>query len=552
MYITKIKNGNEKTTIHGHSDKLVSGNIVKGINTIDSFSFSLLPSNPGFSKIKDFSTLVDVYNTNKKRHEFQGRVLYSRPAMDESGLITKEVICESFLGYLCDSRQKYVEARNWTVRELLQTILDCHNSQVEDDKHFTIGELTVEDPNDNLYIGIQRESTWKTIEEKLIKKLGGEIRFRVVDDVLYLDYLKEIGEKRTTKIRKSKNMKSISQENDPTSFVTRLIPLGAKLRDEEGNETEDRLDITSVNDGLEYIDVEEAIKDYGIHVEYAYFDDVHSAAALLQKGRDWLVDNNRVQVKYSITALDLSLLGIDIDDLNVHDYHPIENDLLGINDTARIIKKNINVCDETSSTIEVGDKFKTLTDIQNEQIGKFDDISQKIEETKSEMKANDQQIRNSISSESISILNTSREYIMSALREYVETGDFETFKSSVESQFSVLAGEITLKFTNATQEINNVNMDLQTKYSEISKYIRATINGVEIGSTENPIKLILDNDEIKFMNNGVAFGRWDGENFYTGNIVVNVNERAQFGNFAFYPRSNGSLSFLKVGKKDGD
>jgi hypothetical protein len=45
----------------------------------------------------------------------------------------------------------------------------------------------------------------------------------------------------------------------------------------------------------------------------------------------------------------------------------------------------------------------------------------------------------------------------------------------------------------------------------------------------------------------VAYGSWDGDNFYTGNLVIRVSERAQLGNFAFVPRSDGSLMFLKVG-----
>ena len=52
---------------------------------------------------------------------------------------------------------------------------------------------------------------------------------------------------------------------------------------------------------------------------------------------------------------------------------------------------------------------------------------------------------------------------------------------------------------------------------------------------------------IEFRKNGVAIGWWDGTDFHTGNIVVEVQERAQFGNFAFVPRTDGSLSFLKVG-----
>ena len=41
-------------------------------------------------------------------------------------------------------------------------------------------------------------------------------------------------------------------------------------------------------------------------------------------------------------------------------------------------------------------------------------------------------------------------------------------------------------------------------------------------------------------------GYWDGNNFYGGNLMIRVDERAQFGNFAAIPRSNGNLSWLKV------
>ena len=63
---------------------------------------------------------------------------------------------------------------------------------------------------------------------------------------------------------------------------------------------------------------------------------------------------------------------------------------------------------------------------------------------------------------------------------------------------------------------------------------------------ENSLKLKLDNDMIQFTKNGTPIGWWDGNDFHTGNIVVEVNERAQFGNFAFTPRSDGSLMLLKV------
>lgn len=365
MYIVTIQNGNTITEIHGKNEKAYSGSVVKGINAIDSFSFSLLPSNAGFNELHDFQTLVKVYNTNKQRYEFHGRVLYSSTAMSESGLITKEVTCESYMGFLCDSIQGYVDTRNWTVMGLLEYIIAVHNSQVEDYKKIQIGTVNVTDPNDNLYVGIQYKNTWETLKEKLLDTLGGEIRLRVVGDVIYLDYLVQIGERKSVAIALSRNMKAITREKDPSQYITRLLPLGSK----KSEDSEERIDISSVNNGGKYIDDESAIAKYGIHVGVVEFDDVTEPQNLLSKGEAWLAENNKLLVKYSATALDLSLIGLDIDDIDVYNYYPIKNALLGIDDEARIIKKNINICKEVDSTVEFGDKFETFSDLQLKQNG---------------------------------------------------------------------------------------------------------------------------------------------------------------------------------------
>ena len=367
MYIVQIRNGELVTEIHGLKEELRSGKIAQGINTIDSFTFSMLPDNAGFSLINEFTTHVEVYNTNRGRFDFIGRVLYAETTMDESGLISKTVTCESIFGYLCDSQQTYVDTQNWTVAGLLQHMIDCHNSQVEDYKKFKLGTVTASDSNNNLYQAVQRENTWNAIKSKLIDKIGGELQFRVEEDGIYIDYLEQIGEVKETEIALSVNMKSITREQDPTAFITRLIPLGCKQKDSEGNETEQRLDITSVNGGINYVEDAEAVAVYGIHVGFMEWDDVTDPGNLKNKGEAWLKENNKVQVKYSITALDLSLIGLAMDDFSVGNTHPIKNGLIAIDDMARIIKKNVDICEEVKSTIEVGDNFKSLSDIQREQ-----------------------------------------------------------------------------------------------------------------------------------------------------------------------------------------
>lgn len=146
------------------------------------------------------------------------------------------------------------------------------------------------------------------------------------------------------------------------------------------------------------------------------------------------------------------------------------------------------------------------------------------------------------------VLNTAEEFTVNALTNYVETSAYEEFRSSTESSLTQTSEQLALDFQKTTEQITQVNGDLQSVSEKIEKHFEFTVNGLIIKAGEGSMNLVLDNDIIRFIKNGQEFGWWDGVDFHTGNIVVEVNERAQFGNFAFVPRSNGSLSFLKVGE----
>lgn len=157
-------------------------------------------------------------------------------------------------------------------------------------------------------------------------------------------------------------------------------------------------------------------------------------------------------------------------------------------------------------------------------------------------------IRESMTTQKTEIISDCKSIILSALETYVESGEYDEFKQTVSSQLELLADRITMTFSAVSQQVTDVDGDMQTKFNELYKYITFSgENAITIGSSDSSIKLVLDNDQILFTKDDVTFGSWDGNNFHTGNIVVDVNERAQFGNFAFLPNSDGSLSFVKVG-----
>lgn len=170
-------------------------------------------------------------------------------------------------------------------------------------------------------------------------------------------------------------------------------------------------------------------------------------------------------------------------------------------------------------------------------------IHSKIEQTADRIRL---EVNDEIAGKSASITTNCESIILAAGENYAKTGDLDSFKNEVSTQLSVLEGEIQMKFEAASDQTNDVSDTLNQTNSDLAKYFDFSLDGLVIKAGEGEMQLHLDNDIVRFMKNGEQFGWWDGVNFHTGNLYVDVYERAQFGNFAYVPRSDGSLSFLKV------
>ena len=360
MYDVKLINGEEETHINIASTNKraprITGTIHKEINAVDDFSFLISINNPGIHKINALSTLVEVINTKTNELEFKGRVLLPVPNMDSNGLISMKVTCESELGYLMDSIAMYAEFHDISVRDYLSKLIENHNNQVSADKRFEVGIIEI---TANLYRYWSYGTTLETIKEDLIDKLGGEIRIRYENNVRYLDYLNEIGSHSNTEVRLAKNLITLEQEQDPTELVTRLIPLGSKLED-----SDERLTIGSINNGLNYIDDTDLIRKFGIIVKTETWDDVTEQTNLLRKGQEFLKNNNKIKKAHKVSALDLSLIGLDFESFKVGNYHPVINELMGIDEDLRIVAQKIVIESPESSDLTIGDEFVNLKDYQ--------------------------------------------------------------------------------------------------------------------------------------------------------------------------------------------
>lgn len=542
--------------------KIIDGKIVEGINTINSFSFSMLPNNPRFNELFSYTTKIYVIKIKDNRRVFYGRVVKPKVSMESDGSFSKTIECEDRMGYLCDSLMDYLPEQYWNVknttyhedgsidkRGVLEFVLSIHNKKQPDEKKIYVGEVDIEDTDNVLYFGMQQhKNAFDTLKEKLIEHLGGELRLREgTDGKLYLDYLKEAGEVKTTSIALKKNMQKLSKETDPTSFITRLYPLGNKIKktveEKDGSiteiETDERITCAEANDGIPYVDDEEGIRTYGIIEGYRIYDHVVYPRTLLNHARVTLATNNKVKQKHVITALDLSTIGLDIDSFEVGNYHPIKNSLVGVDDTLRIIKKTTNINQPETSQLEIGDKYATLTELQLKRENSLkEEVNRTIETVSNNAQYNVAKTSNYLTS----LINQFTDRIEQIIREEtVSVSDFETYKTSISTEFDQTKDSFDFIFKNIQQEIKDVNGVVSTNQNKMVKYIRFEDGNIILGLVGNEVLLKESNDRISFLQNNIEVAYFSNNKLFVTN--AEFTNGLKIFELEFTRESNGSYTF---------
>lgn len=361
MFKVTILNGDETFLIHDDDStsielpRISGGKVVKSINSVDSFTFTMYPDNPGYKKLNPLTTSIKVRNTQTRENIFIGRVLKCPDSMDSNGLICRQVTCEGRLGWLYDSVQPYKEFSDQTPAATLEMFLKNHNAQVGDDKKIELGQVTVTKTVGYHYV-VNYDKTMDCIADKLIGKFGGEIQLRDKDGKVYIDYLDSIGHGTDMTIELAVNLKSISREVDETAVITRLYPLGAKKDD-----TDERVSISAVNGGVAYLQNDELAKKYGVICGTQTWDDITTPAMLLSTAKTWFKTANLSKTQYQITALDLSQIDKSFEQFELGCWYRVKNSLMGIDADLRIIGVTIDIDSPQSSQLTFGDKFETLS-----------------------------------------------------------------------------------------------------------------------------------------------------------------------------------------------
>ena len=331
------------------------------LNDSGTFECEVPVTNPEYGNIKNRISMIQVLKDEKEI--FYGEVRESEK--DFYG--TKQVYAVGELAFLFDSIQPQAKYQDMTSRQLLETWLNIHNSQVEDKKKFYVGMVTVHDSNDSLYRFTNQETTLDCIREKLCEKLGGYLRIRKVDGKRYLDLvtLEEYGKICEQYIEFGENLLDYSENVSASDLYTCVIPKGARLDESPIEGLEAYVDITSVNDGKDYLYSEDAVAVYGWNRCVVSWDDVTQPENLKKKGEDWLKDNQFETMVLELTAADLSMLDSSIESFELGDTVPVYSKPHGMDRTFPVQKLEFHLLDPSQDKLELGSTMKLSYTDQN-------------------------------------------------------------------------------------------------------------------------------------------------------------------------------------------
>lgn len=539
------------------------------VNTVGEASFTIHHNHPYYDALKPLKSVFEI--SDEIGVIFRGRMTNNSLDFYNS----KAVDLEGSMAYFNDSMVKpfafpndfldnadFIEANdNGNVVEFfLKWLIDNHNSQVQEFQQFKLGNVTVADPNNYITRSNEKhDNTWNVLKSKLFESaLGGYLCIRYEKDGNYIDYVSEFELTNTQEITYGENLLDLKNEFAAGETFTAMLPIGATLEaeDEKTTVTIENLDdetiagdIVKTGDTIYSIS---AVEKYGwiyAPIAESTWDDVTEARNLLNKAIEKLTGKGQLLSNtLEFSAVDLHFTDKQIQSFRMYRNIQVTSTPHGQDELYPLTKLDLDLSNPQNIKISVGKITLTMTDETNKNHA---NVTERVEAAEKDIEENRNQISVTLNTalyECTKMINDSQSIIMSALNSYCETGNLEEFIKTVESQLKVLPNKIEAVFKETTEHINDVNGDLQKTVEKLEKHFDFNVDGLTIKSgDQNTMQILIDNDIVSFTKNGQQFGWWDGVDFHTGNIIIDVSEKAQFGNFAFVPRSDGSLSFLKVG-----
>ena len=549
-------------------------------NQPDTFEFTLPFTNPFVNSIEKMRTEIRV--TRDDELMFCGVVCEDTLNFDNS----RSVKCKGDLFFLSQSIIRPYSFQG-SVKDYFKLLIDAHNTESE--RKFYVGNVTVTDPNDYIVRASSDYPTvYKEITDKCIGIMGGYLVIRYVDGKRYIDYLDDYMTVNEQTVEFAMNISDVTVDSDILEMATVLIPRGANIESKENEEdqqsSEKRIDITSVNNGKDYIQDDESVARYGRIMKVETWDDVTLPENLLKKAKKRLKELSSMTKVITIKAVDVSAIK-NGSSFNLHQYIHVISKPNGIDDLYLPTKIDMNLFSPDSNSIELtvssmthnetntrrtvhGSFIDTAGSIENNTYEKLnrivEDYSSKIWQEKNAISA---EVAESVSRKAAVTMSANapespnagdvwintdgnvmcwydgNEWIEATnegLEKFINT-TFKTYVEQTSKQFSFV-------IESYTSRIDSVENRLTEQLKPVRTYFKMKDDGLHIAKSGSSSEIVYGNDKISLCESGQEIAYIKQHKMYITDIEVTNSLR--IGNYAFSPRKNGSVDF-KIYKKEG-
>ncbi len=511
-------------------------------------SFLLQPEHPYVDKLRKMSGVVEL--TDGATPIYRGRItrdtidFYGVHTVETEGLLAclNDSIIEPFAypeDFTEDTGYQEAAASGNVVEYLFYWLLGQHNAQVSVEQQLKPGTCTVTDPNN--YItrsSTDYQTTMEAIRGKLFgSSLGGHLLIRYEADGNYLDYYADLPLTNTQPVEFAANLLDLTTELDGTGIYTAILPLG------KDGLTIAELSDTDLTDDLvksgKIIYSKSGIAAHGRITRCIKWDDVTVPANLQTKAKAALADNGLAMPEtITVRAVDLGWQDA-VQHFRVGRMTLLASTPHGYRASYPLLELSPDILDPGNTQITMGATRATYTGTQIEEDWRRDEETNRREENiKEDTRQQLDQVIRSTSQQITDLQRNVDSIILSALERYVETGDFESYKEEVSTKLSVLTDQLSIDITRITERIDDVDGDLQSKYSEITKAFRFTSEGLIIGESGNEILLRLDNDVLQFVRNNTPELQITAEGVEAMRIKVSI---LCIGNVVWMEDENGDV-----------
>ena len=320
-----------------------------GLNKSGTAEIVLPPGHPAYNDFISYRTVVTLYENGVLR--FRGRVLY--PSDDFYNRRT--VTCEGERGFFQDSVIRPYLYQDEPAA-IFADALEKYNASVDEFKRFTLGTVTVTDPNDYVRLESDSAETFAAFFDKLVERCGGYITFS--DDEnggRAVNWLENVGRDNNQPIEFGENLLDFTRSGQSPDLATALLPYGAQLSSGK------RVTIESVNGGVDYIQDDNAVALRGFIMKTETWDDVTDPANLLTKARQWLAEHKLAVTSLQLTAADLSRMDRRLDSFLDGDRIPVRSTPHSLDDTFQLTDRETDWLDPGGSGITLGKTQTSLT-----------------------------------------------------------------------------------------------------------------------------------------------------------------------------------------------